>query len=286
MSIYTKMKTFVAVIQENSFNQAAAKLETSGAEVSRRISALESELKVKLINRTTRRLTLTKLGEVYYEDCRRIIDEVEAANQKILAQQEEPTGTLTVHYFTMSDLSPILPVFMKKYPKVTLRLIRAEVMPDFSNKEIDICIGLTEDAPIAENCVRKKIGVSSYSLCCSPQYLKESKPIKKPTDLMGHHYISHGGRTGGEVEFFKNYLGINLPPYLFMNDSEEMIKAATAHLGIILIHVDRVEEQLQNKQLVQVLPEHSLPTFNRYVIYPYDRYLERKIRVFLDCFEH
>ena len=279
------MKTFVAVIQENSFNQAATKLNTSAAEVSRRISALESELKVKLINRTTRKLTLTKLGEVYYEDCTRIIQEIENANQKILAQQEEPTGTLTVHYFTMSDLMPILPDFIKKYPKVTLRLIRAEVMPDFTNKEIDITIGLTEDAPIAENCVRKKIDASSYTLCCSPQYLKESKnPIKKPADLTGHHYITHAGRKGGEVEFFKTYLGIHFPPYLYMNDSEEMIKAASANLGIILIHRDRVEEQLKNKQLVQVLANYKLPTFNRYVVYPFDRYLERKIRVFLDCF--
>ncbi len=286
MGTYTKMKTFVAVIQENSFNQAATKLNTSAAEVSRRISALEAELKVKLINRTTRKLTLTKLGGVYFEDCTRIIQEIENANQKILAQQEEPTGTLIVHYFTMSDLLPILPAFVKKYPKVTLRLIRNEVMPDFTNKEIDISIGLTEDAPIAENCVRKKIGVSSYTLCCSPQYLKESKkPIKKPGDLTGHHYITHAGRRKGDGEFFKTYLGINLPPYLYMNDSEEMIKAATAHLGIILIHRDRVEEQLKNKQLVQVLSNYKLPTFNRYVIYPYDRFLEIKIRVFLDCFE-
>jgi DNA-binding transcriptional LysR family regulator len=285
MSTYTRMQTFVAVIQENSFNQAAAKLNTSAAEVSRRISALESELKVKLINRTTRKLTLTKLGEIYYEDCKCIIQAVDAANHKILSQQEEPTGTLTVHYFTMTDLLPILPNFIKQYPKITLKLIRAEVIPDFSNKDLDITIGLTEDAPIPENCVRKKIGMSHYTLCCSPQYLKSSKPIKKPADLSGHQYITHTGRTGGDTEFFKTYLSIHLPPYLYMNDSEEMIKAATAHMGIILIHADRVQEQLKNKQLVHVLPDYALPTFNRYIIYPYDRYLERKIRVFLDCFD-
>lgn len=286
MGTYTKMKTFVAVIQENSFNQAATKLNTSAAEVSRRISALESELKAKLIMRTTRKLTLTRLGEIYYEDCRRIIQEVEAANSKILSQQEEPTGTLTVHYFTMSDLLPMLPNFLKRYPKVTLKFVRAEVMPDFANKEIDVTIGLTEDAPIAENCVRKKIGVSRYSLCCSPQYLKTFKPIKKPTDLIGHRYIAHAGRTGGDAEFFKTFLGIRLPPYLYMNDSEEMIRAATTHLGIILIHLDRVEDKLKSKQLVQILPKHELPTVNRYIVYPYDRYLERKVRVFLDCFDN
>jgi len=285
MGTYTKMKTFVTVIQENSFNQAAAKLDTSAAEISRRISALEAELKVKLINRTTRKLTLTRLGEIYYEDCKKIIEEVNLANQKILSQQLEPSGVLSVHYIDSEDIFPILSTFTCQYPKVTLRLHKAERLPDFGKHPIDITIGLSEDAPIPENCVRKKINKTRYVLCCSPAYLEQSKPIKKPLDLSSHRYISHSGRQQDDTVFFKNEIAIHIPPFIYMNDSEEMVKAALLHIGLIWVHEYRVHEQLKNKQLVEVLPAYAKPAINRYIVYPYDRYLERKIRVFLDFFE-
>lgn len=285
MGMYTKMRTFVTVIQENSFNQAANKLNTSAAEISRRISALETELKAKLINRTTRKLTLTSLGEIYYEDCKKVLIEVDLANQRILSQQQEPSGILSVHYIASEDILPILPEFTRQYPKVILKLQKSESLPDFKRQELDVMVGLSEDAPLPENCVRKKISKTRYILCCSPEYLSASKPIKKPIDLNGHLYITHIGRLSQEdTVFFKNDLTIHIKPYLYMNDSEEMIKAALSHLGLVWVHEYRAHELLKSKRLVEVLPEYALPSLNRYIIYQYDRYLERKIRVFLDFF--
>lgn len=284
MGTYTKMKTFVTVVQEHSFNQAATKLKTSAAEVSRRISALEADLKVKLINRTTRKLALTQLGEIYYEDCKKILFEVHAANQRILSQQEEPSGILCVHYIESSEILPMLQRFIHQYPQVTLKLFKAEQMPDFDKQKMDMTIGLSEYAPIPENCVRKKIGKNRYVLCGSPAYLAQTKPIKKPSDLSVHRYISHIGRMqDGKIEF-KDDITIHIQPFLFMNDSEEMVKVAMMDLGLILVHESRVRDYLKAKQLVEVLPQYALPEVNCYIVYPYARYLERKIRVFLDFF--
>ncbi len=285
MGTYTKMRTFVTVVEENSFNRAATHLNTSGAEISRRISALEDDLKTKLINRTTRKLTLTKLGEIYYEDCKRILTLVQEANQKILSQQQEPTGELIIHYIASGDIIPKLGEFMQRYPSLILKLHRAERMPDFEREPFDITIGLSEHAPIPENCVRKKIGAVRNILVASPDYLARYKPIRKPADLCGHRYISHLARTNDKILEFNNGITIHLTPCLYMNDTEEMIKAAKENLGIVYIHEDRIGDALQRKELIEILPEYCRPAVNYFIVYQYDRYLEQKIRVLLDFFE-
>lgn len=284
MGTYTKMKTFVAVIEENSFNRAALKLNTSGAEISRRISSLEEDLKTKLIHRTTRKLTLTKLGEIYFADCKRILNEVQEANHKILSQQQEPSGELIIHYISSLDVIPKLSAFLQRYPKLILKLHRAERLPDFNKEPFDITIGLSEYAPIPENCVRKKIGKVQNVLVASPEYLAQHKPIRKPADLHGHRYISHLARINDRVLEFKNNMSVQVTPYLYMNDTEEMVKAALVHLGIIYVHEDRIREHIKNKKLVEILPEYVLPAVNYFMVYQYDRYLETKIRAVLDFY--
>jgi DNA-binding transcriptional LysR family regulator len=283
MSTFTKLETFVAVVEAHSFNRAAEKLGTSPAEVSRRISALEADLKTKLIHRTTRKLTITSLGEAYYADCKKILEEMSAANRRILSQQEEPSGTLTILYYYSDDIIHLLPVFTKRYPKIMLKLIKQEQLPDFKQQGIDIAIGLSEDAPIAENCVRKKIDKIRYVICASPDYLANYRPIKKPADLSGHCYISHTGRYREKL-IFNNNEEISLPASLLMNDSEEMVKAAVEGLGLIWVHGYRVKKHIENSKLVEVLPKYALPEMNRYIVYRYDEYIDIKIRVFLEMF--
>ncbi len=282
MGTYTKMKSFVTVIQENSFNQAAKKLATSAAEISRRISALEEELKVKLINRTTRKLTLTQLGEIYYEDCKNIIKDVESANQKMISQQQEPSGILSI--IVSDNIFPIINEFTKRYPKIILKLNKIESLPDFNQQETDIIIGLSESSIIPEDCVRKLISKTRYVLCCSPEYLAQTKAIKKPLDLNHHRYIAHSNRPSADIIFFKKELSIHVTPSFYLNDSQEMVKAALNHLGLIWVHDYKVKEYLSNKQLIEVLSEYALPEVNRYLVYKYNRYLESKIRAFVDFY--
>ncbi len=285
MGTFTKMKTFITVIEENSFNRAAAKLYTSGAEISRRISSLEEDLKAKLIERTTRKLTLTKLGEIYYEDCKRILNDVQASNQKILSQQQEPSGELTIHYISSLDLIPKLSAFLQRYPKISLKLHRAERLPDFDKEDIDITIGLSEYAPLPESYVRKRIGMVQNILVASPRYLAQNKPIKNPSDLLSHKYISHTARINDRVLELKDDIAITLSPYLYMNDTEEMIKAALADLGIVYVHEDRMREHLKHKKLIAVLPDYMRAPVNYYMVYKFDRYLDPKVRALLDFYQ-
>lgn len=283
MSTFNKMQTFVAVVEENSFNQAAKKLGTSAAEVSRRISSLEAELKTTLLTRTTRKLTLTTLGEVYYKDCKKILEDVATANHRLLSQIEEPSGKLRVHYFDSNDILPRLSEFMQRYPKISLELSKLEQLPDFAKQEIDITIGISDDAPLADDSVRRKYGEVRYVLCASDSYLARHKPILNPADLRTHCYIGHLNRSSNTLKLKDSY-NINLEPYLLMNETDEMVKAALNGLGLIWVHESRVRDHLASNALLEVLPKFAPRPLNHYLVYRYNDYLEAKIRVFVDFY--
>lgn len=283
MNTFNKMQTFVTVVEENSFNQAAKKLGTSAAEVSRRVSALEADLNTALLTRTTRKLTLTTLGEAYYKDCKRILEDVAIANNRLLSQTEEPSGKLRINYFDSHDILPRLSEFKQLYPKISLDMIKLEQLPDFSKQEIDITIGISEDAPLADDCVRKKFGEVRYALCASPKYLALRKPIKKAGDLLTHCYIGHINRSKNTL-MLKGDVSVNLEAYMRMNDTDEMVQAALHDLGLIWVHETRVHHLLANGELIEVLPKLAPRALNHYLVYRYNDYIEAKIRVFVDFY--
>lgn len=283
MSQLEQIDTFVKVIENNSFAQAAKLLGISPAAVSKQINALEKRLSVQLLTRTTRKLALTNVGENYYQQCRRVLSELHDADALVSHVQKEPMGELRVaatSYFGSRYIVPYIAEFMALYPKVILHLELAERFPDLTRENIDILVGISMEGP--PELVRRKIGSGYYILCATPAYLKKYGTPKKPTDLLQHRYIEHEIRYPSGIINFKGGQSIQVEPILFLNNSKEMQACALQDIGIVKLHQYAVKDVLKEKKLIEILPECRDSPKNVYLFYQHSRYVQPKIRHFID----
>ncbi len=276
---------FIAVVEKNSFVAAAKKCGISTAAVSRKISHLEFEFKTKLLHRTTRKISLTEIGAQYYQQCKKLIKELIEAESAIMGNQSELTGILNItssRYFAIRHLIPKLPGFMALYPQLKIKLELAERFPDLDKEEVDLIFGVSVEGP--EKLVRKRVATTHYVRCASPQYLKEYGTPKIPADLSQHRYIAHTMRVSNNVEKFKGNKEIYVKPILFLNDSRAMRECAIQHMGIVKLHDYVVNHALQDGRLVEILSEYREARQSVYLYYQQSRYLQPKIRKFIDFF--
>lgn len=285
MSKLERIAAFISVIDENGFAAAARKKGISTAAVSRQIAALERELNAELLHRTTRKVVLTEIGEEYYEQCKKSLSELQDAEMAILASKNEATGVLHVmanRYFAIRHILPRLPEFMSLNPNLRIHFQLAERFPNLEKDGIDILFGVSVEG--ADELVRRRITTTRYVLCASPEYLKKHKMPQIPADLIKHHYITHSIRRPDNIISFKNETEIHVTPILFLNDSHAMLECALQGIGIVNLHDYMVTDALQDGRLVEVLREFQEPQKNIYLYYRSSRYLQPKIRRFIDFF--
>lgn len=276
---------FITVVEKNSFAAAAKKCGISNAAISRKINHLEAELKAKLLNRATRKISLTEIGAQYYQHCKKLIKELIEAESDIMESQSEVSGVLNItssRYFAIRYLMPRLSEFMVLYPKVLIKIELAERFPDLDKEDVDILFGVSIEGP--DKLVRKRITSSRYVLCASPQYLKENGIPKVPSDLSQHRYITHTMRVPDNIVRFKNNKEIYVKPVLYLNDSRAMRGCAIQNMGIVKLHDYVVVDALQNGQLVEILSEYGEAPKPVYLYYQQSRYLQPKIRKFIDFY--
>lgn len=283
MSQFDAIETFVLVVEENNFARAAKRLHISAAAVSKQITLLEKHLGVQLLKRTTRQLALTEMGGAYYEQCKRILSEIQHADALVSEFHKEPKGLLRVvcaNYFAKRFIVPRLAEFMRRYPKVILELELAERMPDLARENIDLLFGVSLLAD--PELVQRKISSTHYVICASPAYLKKYGIPKKPNDLLQHHYITHTMRKPNNVLVFKDKQQIQLQPILRLNDAEAIKACALQGIGIVKLHEYMVREELATGKLQEVLEKYREPDQSIYLYYQPMRYLQPKIRCFID----
>lgn len=285
MSKLERIQAFIEVIEENSFIRAATKLHISAAAISRQISTLEKELKTQLIKRTTRKLMLTDIGQQYYAECKNTLQKLADIENLINYKQQEASGLLRVtssRYFAKKYLLPHLKEFLQKFPKITLNLELAERFPDLPTEGIDILIGVS--MPGTADLIRRRITTTRYIYCASPSYLKKYGTPKQPNDMLQHRYITHTMRADPGMLYFKNNVELKLKPYLFLNDSKTMLECAIADMGIVRLHDYFVASAIEQKQLQEILRNHAEPAQPVYLFYQQSRYLQAKIRSFIDFY--
>lgn len=285
MSKFEQISAFLAVIEEKGFAAAARKIGLSTAAVSRKITNLENELNVQLIRRGTRQITLTESGMYYYQQCKKSLGEIADAEKTLTHSMNEAVGTLKIvcnRYLAMELLIPRLNQFMEQNPKLKIRIDLAERFPDFTREDIDILFGVTVEG--APELVRRKIETTRYVLCASPSYLKKYGTPKTPIDLKQHRYITHSIRQPANVISFKNGEEIFVEPCLWLNDNYAIRECAIQGMGIVKLHDYIVLEALKSKQLIEVLPERKDKELPLYLYYQHSRYLQPKIRRFIDFF--
>lgn len=283
-----QLLVFAKVVEQGSFIGAARALALPRTTVSRRIQELEERLGTRLLQRTTRRVSLTEAGAIYYEYCSRIAQEMADAEHAVGRVQEEPRGTLRVSAafsFGMSILVPVVPEFMKRHPEIDLQLeLRNDAVdPVGEGFDLAIRIGPLPDSSAAV----RLLGESRMALFASPDYLQRHGTPTTPEELAQHpaltlsRFCRHGryfwplGRGNETREVF-------LTARLVGNDPGVVSTAALAGLGIALLPAILVRRTIPDGALLPVLPEWEAPRVAFNAVYPSRRGLPPKVRVFID----
>lgn len=285
MSKFDRIAAFIAVVDENGFAAAARKNHVSTAAVSRQVTALEAALGAQLLQRSTRRLALTKIGEEYYRQCKKTLSDLQDAEQAIAKSRREATGILRImanRYFADIFLFPKLPDFMRQNPGLQLNMQLAERLPNLFEENIDVLFGVSAEGP--PGLTRKRVAITRYVLCASPAYLRKYGTPEKPSDLSRHRYITHSGRAQNNLINLKSGEELILSPCMWLNDSHAMCECAIRGLGIVNLHDYIVADALKNGSLIEILPGHQEASVFVYLYYQQSRYLLPKIRKFIDFY--
>lgn len=285
MNQLKRLNIFIKVIEEMSFAGAARKLGITNAAVSKQVIALEDDLKVQLLRRTTRKLEITEFGKIYYEHAKRIANELQEIENLFFDIRSEPSGNLKIAsswHFAECYLIPNLEEFLNLYPKLKVEMIIMERVPDLAKEGIDLNMGHTFVG--GPDDIHKKIAETKYAYCAAPIYLKNYGTPQVPEDLLKHRYITHRNRVPDNTLKFRDGKEIRLEPFLRIDDSRIMIACAKQGLGIIKLHKYAVQEAIRKKELVEVLKGWDTSVQPIYICYQPHRYVQPKIRRFIDFF--
>lgn len=278
-----QIETFVLTSELGSLAAVARRLGISPAAISKQLTRLEEELGLLLLMRSTRRIELTEVGINYCAQCKRILEEVEAASALISQVKAAPSGMLKIvsgRHFATSYIVPHVQEFLTKYPKIELNLELAERVPDLYAEGIDVLIGMSFST--TGDTIQKRITTTSYVFCASPSYLKQFGEPEKPVDLKQHRYITHSMRQPDNEVVFRDKETITIHPFIRVNDTETMLQFALDGLGIVKLHHYVARKHLEQGLLQEILSTYHHPEIPIYVAYPQRRYTPSKVRCFID----
>jgi DNA-binding transcriptional LysR family regulator len=277
---------FVKVVESKSFSKAAITLGMSKASVSKQISRLELGLRTKLINRTTRSMSLTETGLAVYEHSVRMAEVINDVDQVVSGLQSEPRGTLKISSsvaFGNMHLINLIPEFLKIYPKIKVELGLNDRYVDIAEEGFDLCVRLAKNP--GDNLVARKISKINYVLCASKEYLSNNATPCSPLDLRNHNCITLGYMQPQKTWEFNNNVKIPISGNLVVNSSESLRTAAIEGLGIALLASFAVGADIKSGTLQQILPNDEVTgPFGDYIyaVYLPNRFLSPKVRVFID----
>jgi DNA-binding transcriptional LysR family regulator len=286
MDRLSSMAAFVKAVEMGSFSAAGDSMQMSAQLIGKHVHQLEQHLGVRLLNRTTRRQSLTDFGREFYERCKIILAEVETAENMAAETQATPTGRLRVNApvsFGMQSLAPRLPAFMKANPLISVELTLANRAVDVIDEGFDVVfrVGQLADSGL----VARPLAPYQLVLCAAPSYLLNKPPVKTPWDLQDHECLgfSHTElRTHWTFEGPEGKVVVPVSGRLMADHGEPLLCAALAGLGILLQPVELVRPSLLAGDLVPLLPTYPVPSRPLHILYAPDRRLTPKLRSFLD----
>lgn len=278
------METFVRIVESGSLTAAAEALQLSGPSVVRSLAALEREVGVRLLQRTTRRSSLTDEGREYYDRCRRVLAEVEAADAVLTARQLEPSGRLRLTApaaFGRMHVTPLVCAFMARYPAVEVELLLLDRVVDLIEEGIDAAVRI---AQLAESSlVAVRVGQTRRVVCASPRYINKSGMPEAPGDLIQHRCIVFTGlAANNEWSFTGRPARVAVHPVLRTNQFDVAIDACLQGLGCGQFLSYQVEGPIRAGKLRTVLDDFSPPPVPIHIVYPHARLLSPNVRAFVD----
>jgi DNA-binding transcriptional LysR family regulator len=279
-----EMLVFARVVQAGSFTTAGAELGMPKSTVSRKVSDLEARLKARLLQRSSRKLSLTDIGHTYYEYCARIVDEIENAERAVSSLQDTPRGLLRMTAGTGTTfLGPLVRDFLKRYPEVRLELSFTGRVVDLIEERFDLAIraGTLTDSTL----VARSLGAVNWLLVATPAYLRKRGRPRSPKELTAHDcMLFAAGPNGASVRLAKGNQTVQVPlsARLLAADADVLYAAATADLGIALLPAFLCVEDLRARRLERVLGDWEAPSTPIHVVYPTARHLSPKVKTFVE----
>jgi LysR family transcriptional regulator for bpeEF and oprC len=282
------MEVFVQVVDAGSFTRAAETLQLPKATVSTLVQSLEAKLSAKLLHRTTRQVTVTTDGAAYYERCVRILSDVRDAEESISRTRLSPSGRLRVDVPTglaSEILIPALPAFFERYPDIMMELGSTDRPVDLIEEGVDCAVrggDLWDD-----NLIARRVGVINFVTAAAPGYLERHGTPRHPRDLAHHRCVSYFSAKTGKTydwDFRRGDEKIDVPMrgLIALNDSNAYVHAGLAGLGIIQMADYLMMEHVTKGRMVRVLGDWSSEPLPVHVVYPQNRHLSAKVRVFVE----
>lgn len=273
---------FVTVAETQSFTLAAKKLGISTAHVSRQVSALESRLATKLLHRTTRKVSISEAGTLYYQHCRQLLDDLVNAEQAISGLQSKPTGKIKVTApvtYGEQTIAPLINDFIARYPELEVELKLSNQKLDLIGEGYDLGIrqGQLEDSSM----MAKRLGSRTLYVCATPDYLAQFGQPSKPADLLQHNCLQ-GSLDHWRFQEKSKSRNIQIHGNLRCNSGRALADAALKGLGIVQLPGEYVLNYINSGQLLSLLEVYSPPDQGIWAIYPYNKHLLPKVRILID----
>jgi DNA-binding transcriptional LysR family regulator len=286
MDRFLEMQTFNAVVEAGSFVKAADALDLSKAAVSRYVVEMEARLGVRLLHRTTRRLSLTEEGKVFYARSKELLGELQEAEDEITARSDAASGLLRINApftFGILHLAPLWGQFKALHPKVTLDVTLADRLVDLVEEGYDVAIRIAtlENSSL----VSRKLATTRIVLCASPQYLAQHGTPQHPSELAQHAIISYSYRADKDEWRFtgpEGVVSVKTKPCIQTNNGDTCRAAALSHQGVILQPTFLVGQDLADGTLVELMPSYRSEELGIYAVYPTRKHVSAKVRVLIE----
>lgn len=286
MDRFLEMQTFAAVVDAGSFVKAAEALGLSKAAMSRHVGELETRLGVRLLQRTTRRLSLTEEGQVFYARSKELLAGVDEAEAEITSRSGAASGLLRINApftFGILHLAPLWGVFRSQYPQVALDVTLADRVVDLVDEGYDVAIRIAT-LP-SSTLISKRLASTRMVLCASPNYLAAHGTPQHPAELAAHAVISYSYlATRDEWHFVgpQGPVSVKTQPCIHTNNGDTCRAAALAHQGIILQPDFLVGRDLASGTLVELMPAFRALELGIYAVYPTRKHVPPKVRALID----
>lgn len=280
------LRAFVTVVEAGGFSEAARRLGVSKARISKQVGQLEAALGVRLLHRTTRRVSTTSGGQAYFEQCRPLLAELDELDTAMQSSDTNPRGELRVTapiLFAEIHLMPAISGFSRRFPEVRLNLDLTDRLVDLIEERIDVAIRigrLSESSLVA-----RQIGNTSMLVCASPAYLAAHGEPIRPEQLTDHPCVvdsNYPGDTRWTLGSGENTVTIEVDARIRLNSASVARELLLADHGIGYLPSFAVSEHIAQGRLKLLLPGYPAPPVGIYAVYPHRKHLSAKIRLFID----
>jgi DNA-binding transcriptional LysR family regulator len=286
IDVLTGMRVFTAVVEAGSFAAAADKLDLSRGMATRYVAQIEAHLGVRLLNRTTRRLSLTEAGSDYYQRATQVLALVDEAESFAAQKASVPRGTLRVNapvVFGARHLGRAIGAYLRRYPEVKVDLALSDRVVDLVEEGCDLAVRIA--TRVDPGLVARPLTRARTVACAAPGYLKAHGVPRAPEDLARHNCLTYSYAMFQYDWRFRRRgrdIAVKVSGNLHGNHGETLCNAALDGLGVILQPTFLVHDAMRAKKLVRVLPEWETDEFTVYAVYPHRKYLPPKVRSFVD----